>query len=43
MLNALVLLALGVVVVLAIRSMMKSRKSSQGCTGNRASCHKCQH
>ena len=37
----LVLAVLGVVVLLVIRSMHKTRKKGGGCTGNCASCGHC--
>ena len=39
--NGIVLLALGIIVGLAIRSLWKSRKSGGGCNGDCGNCRSC--
>lgn len=42
--SAIVLLLLGLVVFLAIRSLVRDKKAGKGfCGGNCSSCHLCQH
>lgn len=43
MTSVVVLLILLAVVVFAARSLIKSHKNGQGCSGDCSNCHKCGH